>query len=125
MSTVMTSVVCSVLFAKHAPSYGFNRDRWRWRRLTTSLFDPYRPELHYMRGPGPKWREKHAPGGSSAFPALRNNDRSGAGKGRLRRSRTQAVLIAGTLFLLLVILTYSAWPYWEVRGKVRADVGCL
>jgi hypothetical protein len=25
------------------------------RRLT----DPYRPELHYMRGPGPKWRERH------------------------------------------------------------------
>jgi hypothetical protein len=23
------------------------------------IFDPYRPELHYMRGPGPKWREKH------------------------------------------------------------------
>ena len=23
------------------------------------VFDPYRPELHYMRGPGPKWREKH------------------------------------------------------------------
>ena len=22
-------------------------------------FDPYRPELHYMRGPGPKWQEKH------------------------------------------------------------------
>jgi hypothetical protein len=20
----------------------------------------YRPEAHYMRGPGPKWREKHA-----------------------------------------------------------------
>ena len=20
----------------------------------------YRPEDHYMRGPGPKWREKHA-----------------------------------------------------------------
>jgi len=20
----------------------------------------YRPELHYMRGPGPKWRAKHA-----------------------------------------------------------------
>jgi hypothetical protein len=28
--------------------------------LKVSLFDPYRPELHYMRGPGPKWREKHA-----------------------------------------------------------------
>jgi hypothetical protein len=23
------------------------------------IFDSYRPELHYMRGPGPKWREKH------------------------------------------------------------------
>jgi hypothetical protein len=24
------------------------------------LTDRYRPELHYMRGPGPKWRAKHA-----------------------------------------------------------------
>ena len=29
------------------------------RTLMKDLFDPYRPELHYMRGPGPKWREKH------------------------------------------------------------------
>jgi hypothetical protein len=33
-------------------------------RLVKRLFDPYRPELHYMRGPGPKWREKHARLGS-------------------------------------------------------------
>jgi hypothetical protein len=28
----------------------------------TPLWDvrKYRPELHYMRGPGPKWREKHS-----------------------------------------------------------------
>jgi hypothetical protein len=25
-----------------------------------SILDHYRPELHYMRGPGPKWQEKHA-----------------------------------------------------------------
>ena len=31
-----------------------------WRRLRQGIFDPYHPELHYMRGPGPKWREKHA-----------------------------------------------------------------
>jgi len=31
-----------------------------WRTLKKGLCDPYRPELHYMRGPGPKWREKHA-----------------------------------------------------------------
>ena len=30
-------------------------------RLIKSLFDPYRPELHYMRGPGPKWHAKHRP----------------------------------------------------------------
>jgi hypothetical protein len=25
---------------------------------------PYRPEAYYMRGPGPKWREKRARGSS-------------------------------------------------------------
>lgn len=25
-----------------------------------SIFNPYRPELHYMRGPGPKWYARHA-----------------------------------------------------------------
>jgi hypothetical protein len=29
-----------------------------WRALTNDLFDRYRPEKHYMRGPGPKWHEK-------------------------------------------------------------------
>ena len=23
--------------------------------LFSGVFNPYRPELHYMRGPGPKW----------------------------------------------------------------------
>jgi hypothetical protein len=27
--------------------------------LARALFDPYRPELHYMRGPGPKWHAKY------------------------------------------------------------------
>jgi hypothetical protein len=30
-----------------------------WRRFTAIAFHPYRPELHYMRGPGPAWRAKH------------------------------------------------------------------
>ena len=29
------------------------------RQVLRELFDPYRPEQHYMRGPGPKYREKH------------------------------------------------------------------
>lgn len=31
------------------------------RLLAISPTNAYRPEAHYMRGPGPKWREKHAP----------------------------------------------------------------
>jgi cytochrome d ubiquinol oxidase subunit II len=36
---------------------------------------------------------------------------------------TQAFLLIGTLFLLPVILVYTAWSYWVFRGKVRADIG--
>jgi hypothetical protein len=31
----------------------------RWHEFIQIACNPYRPELHYMRGPGPKWREKH------------------------------------------------------------------
>ncbi len=27
--------------------------------IARTLRDPYRPEKHYMRGPGPKWHAKH------------------------------------------------------------------
>jgi hypothetical protein len=44
------------------------------RALQTLIADPYRPELHYMRGPGPKWHAKHAPAPAAvndrAVPAL-------------------------------------------------------
>jgi hypothetical protein len=30
---------------------------WHW--LIKAAGNPYRPELHYMRGPGPKWHAKH------------------------------------------------------------------
>jgi cytochrome d ubiquinol oxidase subunit II len=37
--------------------------------------------------------------------------------------RSQAFLLVGTLFLLPVILGYTAWSYWVFRGKVRGGVG--
>ena len=44
-----------------------------WRSLVSSLHTliaidgrTYKPEKYYMRGPGPKWREKHAHGRVSA-----------------------------------------------------------
>jgi hypothetical protein len=36
-----------------------------WRQFFIKAFDPYRPELHYMRGPGPAWHAKH--GTAAAF----------------------------------------------------------
>ena len=36
---------------------------------------------------------------------------------------SQAFLLIGTLFLLPIILMYTAWSYWVFRGKVRGDVG--
>jgi cytochrome d ubiquinol oxidase subunit II len=36
---------------------------------------------------------------------------------------TQAFLLIGTLFLLPIILMYTAWSYWVFRGKVRGDLG--
>ena len=61
MRAIPDSYVSRVLFALPRPACGFEAIASRWRRLKTTLLDPYRPELHYMRGPGPKWREKHAP----------------------------------------------------------------
>ncbi len=37
-----------------------------WRQFFARAFDPYRPELHYMRGPGPACRAKQA---AAAAPA--------------------------------------------------------
>jgi cytochrome d ubiquinol oxidase subunit II len=36
---------------------------------------------------------------------------------------TQAFLLIGTLFLLPIILMYTAWSYWVFRGKARATGG--
>jgi cytochrome d ubiquinol oxidase subunit II len=37
--------------------------------------------------------------------------------------QAQAFLLIGTLFLIPIIFTYTAWSYWVFRGKVRADAG--
>jgi len=65
MGTIADSYVSRVLFAARLDAVA---RRWRW--LRTNLSDPYRPELHYMRGPGPKWREKHTAGARFLEPTL-------------------------------------------------------
>jgi hypothetical protein len=58
MNTVTTSI-CS------SPAALFHTMAQRWQRRIAHLRDRYRPELHYMRGPGPKWREKHGAAASA------------------------------------------------------------
>jgi hypothetical protein len=43
------------------------RELWR---AFGAVFDPYQPELHYMRGPGPKWLAKRAGVATSMAPEL-------------------------------------------------------
>lgn len=45
-----------------------------WRALIGRLRNPYRPERHYMRGPGPRWR--------AANPTETGRSRDEAGRGR-------------------------------------------
>jgi len=62
MNTAIGSYVYTVLLPSRSAVSAVKMARPHWWRLTSALSDPYRPELYYMRGPGPKWREKHALG---------------------------------------------------------------
>jgi hypothetical protein len=54
MATFATNL--SLRFTGQASSGSF---RSFWRDFLNRAFNPYRPELHYMRGPGPAWRAKY------------------------------------------------------------------
>jgi hypothetical protein len=58
MSTI-TSESFSPASRRGEPSNSFTEIRNYWRQFFARALDPYRPELHYMRGPGPACRAKH------------------------------------------------------------------
>jgi hypothetical protein len=64
MATI-TSTSISASSAGHAGEASLAGFKAFWRQFFAKAFDPYRPELHYMRGPGPAWRAKH--GAAAAF----------------------------------------------------------
>ena len=70
MATARNAMPKSV--AGHRRAEGVAGDLADLVRILKALFDPYRPELHYMRGPGPAWHAKHdpAPAPGHATPAL-------------------------------------------------------
>jgi len=53
------TVIGTATSGTSAPANLFRVMTRRWHRRVTRLSDPYRPERHYMRGPGPKCHEKH------------------------------------------------------------------
>ena len=48
-------------FARRRQAPGLVADVSDLVRSLKTPFDRYRPELHYMRGPGPAWHAKHDP----------------------------------------------------------------
>lgn len=58
MATMVSTTLSAPVIGRsgQAASTGFKAI---WRKFFVRAFDPYRPELHYMRGPGPAWRAKH------------------------------------------------------------------
>ena len=57
------ATISSASLSAPAHSYGPAKPlaefRAFWRQFVARAFNPYRPELHYMRGPGAAWRAKH------------------------------------------------------------------
>lgn len=70
MALVETHHLTAPLKAEHRSARG-TEIKGFWKRFFTTAFNPYRPELHYMRGPGPAWRAKH---GMDAPVRLRPRD---------------------------------------------------
>lgn len=50
--------MATIQFVQHQSFFVFQRLARACAKLHHELFDSYRPEKHYMRGPGPKCREK-------------------------------------------------------------------
>jgi hypothetical protein len=59
MATLTSISLSAPAISRDAPSRAIADLRASWQRLISKVFNPYRPELHYMRGPGPAWRAKY------------------------------------------------------------------
>jgi hypothetical protein len=55
----MATTISGPFPSQATPPSGLSRGNGGfWRQFFLRAFDPYRPELHYMRGPGPACRAK-------------------------------------------------------------------
>ena len=58
MATITSASLVPAAGSRPGQSSLLAEIRGFWRQFFNRAFDPYRPELHYMRGPGPACRSK-------------------------------------------------------------------
>jgi hypothetical protein len=58
MATITSASLSAVAGSHGRESAPLDNFKAFWRQFLVRAFDPYRPELHYMRGPGPACRAK-------------------------------------------------------------------
>jgi hypothetical protein len=61
MATIASSPASSAANSHDRPTGLIGEIREFWHQFIVSAFHPYRPEQHYMRGPGPACAAKHVP----------------------------------------------------------------
>jgi hypothetical protein len=57
--TTVSSATLTTPAHRRGPAKPFAEFLAFWRQFVERAFNPYRPELYYMRGPGPACRAKH------------------------------------------------------------------
>ena len=72
MATLVSASFSPPLAHRNDGSSPVSEFKTFWRQFVARAFNPYRPELHYMRGPGPAWRAKH--GAEALFRLNRSGD---------------------------------------------------
>ena len=60
LASIVSAPLSSPASGRDGQDKSYPAIRSFWRQFFTRAFDPYRPELHYMRGPGPACRAKQA-----------------------------------------------------------------
>ena len=58
MATITSASLSSPATRRNGEPAPFAELKAFWQHFLARAFNPYRPELHYMRGPGPAWRAK-------------------------------------------------------------------
>ena len=93
------------------------------------VLDPYRPELHYMRGPGPRWREKQgvapATGRASRFGVIEALDvfKLRFARACILGARALLRLCGPALLRLPLLQKCGAAPPWRPRIHLPVQDG--